>query len=627
MRVFQLLCAGLALPLSSSSQTIADFFNDNKLQEIRLTMNAAEWQTLKDKYLDSTVYHAQMVWEGIVLPDVGVNARGSGSRNPIKPGLKIAFNAYDSNGLFLGLKSLVLRNFAQDPSTLHEILTEAIFDRVGLPHSREVYAKVYVNGAYEGLYLVVEPYDKHFLRTRFGEDTGYLYEFKWFGEPYHFEYRGPDPAQYVPVPFEPKTNEKAPDAAHLEAWIRAINETPDADFRKVMDQYMDVGAFLAHVAAEQYLTETDGIMGFAGMANFYLYRRSADDRILFLVWDKEGTMTVPEQSIWHNTPDNILFQRAMKVPEWKARFLDMILQIHDATGGAGGWLSRELERYVGLIREALATDPNRVCAAMPSGWTRCSDLDVAYSIQMTREFVSKRPAIALGEAYISGLALLATAPVVSPETVGNLATATGALTPGSLACLKMYSRVEQVQRAMTFPAPSEMSGFQLLVGGKAAPLLMVGPNDVHFQVPWEATCGPTTLVAVDRGAAGPTLMASVEPYNAGVFAVTHADGALVTAGRPAAGGEVLVIYGTGIGTASSQMASGWYTPTDRLVTVQQTVTVLVGTKDAKVLFAGEAPGLIGLQQVVVEAPAVLDAGTVRVCLDGEPGPAFPIAIR
>ena len=67
-----------------------------------------------------------------------------------------------------------------------------------MPYERETFAKIFVNGEYVGLYLIVEPIDKRFLLSWFGEDTGYLYEGHGGEIQYRFKYRGDDPNAYLP---------------------------------------------------------------------------------------------------------------------------------------------------------------------------------------------------------------------------------------------------------------------------------------------------------------------------------------------------------------------------------------------------------------------------------------------
>jgi len=348
----------------------AAFFDDSQLHTIELTVNPRDWSDLKTKYQLNTYYAAHFAWRDQLVQNVGIRSRGTGSRSGTKPGLRIDFNLFDEKQQFLGLKSVVLRNNVQDPSNLHERLGMALFTRVGIPAPREAHVRLYVNGAYAGLYSLVESVDKVFLDQHYAQSNGHLYEYDYDADdaPYRFEYRGPDPASYSPKPFRPVTHELDPDPRPLAAMVRAINETPVADLPRVLAPYLDLEAFVRHVAVEAFLAEIDGVVGDWGMNNFYLYRFERSQRSTLIPWDKsEAFKGGVRASIWRNVDDvpaarqNALMTRVMQVPALRGLFLDTLLQCADAALGedasGGGWLELEIRRGYALIRDAVREDP------------------------------------------------------------------------------------------------------------------------------------------------------------------------------------------------------------------------------------------------------------------------------
>src|SRR5437870_1438305 len=198
--------------VAATAQTQADFFDDTLVQEIRLDLKASDWATLKENYLEDTYYTANFKWRDVLVGDVAIRSRGTGSRSPVKPGLLVDFNRNDPDQTFLGLKSVILRNNTQESSMLHERLSMIVMRRMELYASREASTKLYVNDEYIGLYTIVESVDKGFLKLNLNENDGYLYKYDFnSGDPaYYFTYRGSDPALYSPSPFKPETHEKDP---------------------------------------------------------------------------------------------------------------------------------------------------------------------------------------------------------------------------------------------------------------------------------------------------------------------------------------------------------------------------------------------------------------------------------
>ena len=183
------------LPLVAQGEgpTSDDFFDPGVLHEIRIVMQAGDWQALHSPSVGNEYFPCSFEWRGVVVENAGVRTRGNSTRDTVKPGLHVDFNRYSDSQTFLGLKSVELKNSAQDASMLRDRLSMLFFRRMGLAAPRDVHAKVFVNGEYSGVYVVVERIDKVFLKRQFGENDGYLYEYEWIG-PYGFEYRGPDPA-------------------------------------------------------------------------------------------------------------------------------------------------------------------------------------------------------------------------------------------------------------------------------------------------------------------------------------------------------------------------------------------------------------------------------------------------
>lgn len=348
-------------------------FDDAVLHDITLTVNTQDWQTLKARYLENTYYPADFRWRDNVVRNVGIKSRGSGSRSGTKPGLKVDFAKYTTDQTFLGLKSIVLRNNTQDPSGMRERISMQLFRRLGLAASREAHARLFINGEFVGLYTIVEPLDKVFLKRTWGNDSGWLYSYEYppDASPFLFEDRGDDPAAYVPVPFTPETNSSDPRGDVVVDWVRAINDPRDAVWRDIIGPFIDLGPFLRHVAIEAYLGDDDGVLGNWGMNNFYSYRMPGTTRFSILPWDKsDAFISGPYASVWHNITDvppeqqNRLVNRALKYPDLRKVWLDALeecvrtsLEPDEEFPASGGWLEREIEREYQQIHAAALTDP------------------------------------------------------------------------------------------------------------------------------------------------------------------------------------------------------------------------------------------------------------------------------
>jgi uncharacterized protein (TIGR03437 family) len=168
------------------------------------------------------------------------------------------------------------------------------------------------------------------------------------------------------------------------------------------------------------------------------------------------------------------------------------------------------------------------------------------------------------------------------------------------------------------------AGAQIMFGGTAARLSFVSPQQINFLVPASRSAGNTTLAVVRDGLFGPTIpvtVADVAPglfQNAGLAAASHADGTLVTPGSPAQAGEIVVLYGSGLGKTAIPLDfqdEGRLVPLTadlnaiRIARFQElSVTVNDTPLDTSQIFwAGLTPGLAGVYQVNLKLPDVIDA--------------------
>ena len=120
------------------------------------------------------------------------------------------------------------------------------------------------------------------------ENDGYLFEYDYV-DPWFWTYLGSDLSVYG-ARFDPSTHQNDTDQdkfGPIEALLRAINESPEANFAEAMGPYLDLTSFIRHVAIQNFLAEDDGILGGAGTANFHLYRFEDTTRHQFIAWDED----------------------------------------------------------------------------------------------------------------------------------------------------------------------------------------------------------------------------------------------------------------------------------------------------------------------------------------------------
>jgi spore coat protein CotH len=359
-RIFFL--ALLLAPAVSTAQTADDFFDSSALHDVHLYIHSADLGQLRERYFENTYYPADFEWRGTRVRNVGVRVRGLATRSAIKLGLRVDFNRYVSGQEFLGMDAIVLDNALKDPSFLRERTSMAFIKRMGQPAPRESFGRVFINGAYEGVYAFVEAVGPKFLSRELGDGLGYLFEHRFLNG-FHAEDLGDDFTPYK-LRFDAQTHELESDTtlySPIRALFREANRDVDGVWRERVSWYIDLPQLVTHVAIESFLGEVDGFLGSAGMANFYLHRPVATNVHRLIAWDRDTTFQAIDSPIFLRIDDNALFHRAMQFADLRALYLDVLEQCA-RSAEQERWLEAEIVRAHSLIRDAVYGDVRKLAS-------------------------------------------------------------------------------------------------------------------------------------------------------------------------------------------------------------------------------------------------------------------------
>jgi len=352
------LVAGVVITTPRArAQARTSLFDPTVMHDISMWMNSRDLETIRVHYDLNTHYPVDFETAGTTVHNVSVRSRGGGSRNASKLGLLVEFSRYATGQTLQGHRTLVLDNLWQDPPMLRERVAMALFAKMGVPAPLEAPARVSINGTRQGVYSIVESLDAQFL-TRVGAGDGYLFEYHWL-QPYYFEDLGDDLNRYVPF-FEARTHDTESLTTRytpLRQMLAAINEPSDTLWRSRVEQYVDLPQLLAHVAVETFLSEFDGLLGYAGLNNFYVYRPSGSTRHQFFPWDRDNAFQDVEASIFRRADENVLVRRALTYPDLYSYYLDALEQTASAAA-EGSFLDNQIRAGAAVIEADAAIDIN-----------------------------------------------------------------------------------------------------------------------------------------------------------------------------------------------------------------------------------------------------------------------------
>lgn len=209
------------------------------------------------------------------------------------------------------------------------------------------------------------------------------------------------------------------------------------------------------------------------------------------------------------------------------------------------------------------------------------------------------------------------------------------VSPGSLVSIFGTGLVSKLAGADTIPLSNALGGVTVTFADlPPAPLLAVIPgvpgqsdDQINAQLPWEIGTGSgvvNVIVTTPNGSSVPVAV-NFAPSMPGVFtaavagklyaiAANFPDSSLAwpqgvgpSSSHPTKAGDVVIIYATGLGAVDHQPVDGGIPSV--LATTVATPTVLFGGVAGTVLFSGLTPQFVGVNQLNVQVPAGVTAGS------------------
>ena len=199
----------------------------------------------------------------------------------------------------------------------------------------------------------------------------------------------------------------------------------------------------------------------------------------------------------------------------------------------------------------------------------------------------------------------------------NLGTSSGepVLTPGGLYSIFGTSLSVGTESASSLPLPRQLAGTTVSINGAPVPLLYVSPFQINFQAPFELSGAAAEILVTSAAGASKTIEVPMTQTQPGVFfdtqtgvgAILNADGTPVTQRVPAAG-DFVQIFMTGLGAVEPGGRTGIAASVSPLSVTTVSPQVLIGGREASVVFSGLAPFFAGLYQINAQIPMDLPPG-------------------
>ncbi len=362
-------------------QVGASIFDDSKIHTISInSLDRIKYEEfhdelfrvyksdLKNNTSDKTYTAASVVIDSFTIDTIGLRYKGQSTFKGLpangKYSFKIDFNEFILGQKFDGLKKLSLNNNRLDVTCMRNKLALESMMRMGIEAPRTSYAKVFVNGANRGLYLLVEQVDEIFVNQRFSSDsTGFLYDVNgWTGGP-----------QVAPTPSNlekqllPKTRRDENNyQSIIDVW-NITNETPDSLFYDVVSEVYDYDNFIRQMAVQTFVGDRDHYC--VSGSNHYLYQNPKSGKFVMIPWDYDLSwikdwyggdyLNIRNPVTWSDCSEHqnsVYATKMLNVPEITNKYHHALCEVLNH-GFDSLWVEERINTLSALIGKEVVNDP------------------------------------------------------------------------------------------------------------------------------------------------------------------------------------------------------------------------------------------------------------------------------
>lgn len=371
------LAKGTASEAEVKQHAVRRFFQRNTLHTIELRMEPGAWSELRRRYQEDIYFAARARTEELDLGAVEVRSRGSASRSPEKPSLRVRRAKAEGKWALGSLRAFVLNNCLEDASYLRDYLAMRAFDHVGLAAPRRAFARVVVNGEPWGLYSLGEVVDERFRKRQLGGGAA-LFDVK-DGQALPVD-RAPESAEELSQWLEDRAHKKGRFGS-VAKLLSKLHTVPAQELVASLGQRVDWFSMLRYLAVESVLDVRDGAASERGIEGAYLYRLGDDGRFRLLPWGKTRSMgnveaaLVPENS-------NYLVSRMLAEPVGREIYVQQLRHVAEKLS-KDDWFWRQASEAAQLTRAAALADQFR----------RTTGAGYEQAVQLVIDFCRLRPEI------------------------------------------------------------------------------------------------------------------------------------------------------------------------------------------------------------------------------------------
>ena len=350
----------------TSTDTWPGVFDPFTVLSLYIDMDDQDWDTIRRDITNSIEVPATFHADGEA--PIAVTVRRKSSRalpsesNPIKIGMKVK----TVSGTWHGVSTLSLENGGDTGPVaegmawnLHELASIDGFYGANYHPALASWVRVYLNGAYIGVYVNAEQRNKQFLRNRFGTTSGkWLYE---VDEANIWELEAGDPHSptWNALCFAP-FNQSVYSGRKASGGCQAPN---DNLFDDVLNQYIEMQAMLTQGAIDAFMDNNDALFSHSKNYSFVDFNDGSKRR--YFPWDLDAVFRGTTAGIYGSlSGKKSIVQHPYELailnhPVFREQYNQIILGLFVDPAGplAEAKLHAFLDAAKAVVQPALDTDP------------------------------------------------------------------------------------------------------------------------------------------------------------------------------------------------------------------------------------------------------------------------------
>lgn len=276
---------------------------------------------------------------------VAIHLKGSAGsfRGPDdKPAFTLHFDGNVPAQRFHGLEKISLNNSVQDSTYLCEVLGRQMFNGTAVPVARAGHATVTFNGQSLGLFVLIEGWNKQFLKRHFADTKGNFYEGAFRDD--------------ITAQLEAKSGAEPENRSDLDALVRASRE-PDLERRfAALERVLDVDRFATFLALEVMLMHWDGYS--LHVNNYRLFHDNRSGQLIFMPHGMDQLFGVRRREFDPQilpAMSGLVARGFMETRAGRRLYLDRLAQLHTDVFDLPALLA-QVDRLTALLRPMLQAD-------------------------------------------------------------------------------------------------------------------------------------------------------------------------------------------------------------------------------------------------------------------------------